>query len=205
MNLTNNFMTTTCLILAAGASERMGKPKALLPFGSEGHSFLDRIVATYNQSGFSEVVVVVNQDLFNMLEMNGFLTPLAVSFLINHFPWKGRFHSFSTGLEAIAADSYVFLQNVDNPFVDTHTLREMYVNRLPEGVVYPVFDGRKGHPVLIGPGIIRDARKYRAENARIDSFLNTYPCRTLDTSNAGILSNINTREEYKKAFGFFPD
>lgn len=198
-------MTTTCLILAAGASERMGKPKALLPFGSEGTSFLGRIVATYNQSGFSRVVVVVNQDLFNTLDLNAFPSSLPVSLLVNHSPEKGRFHSFITGLEAVKGDSFVYLQNVDNPFVDIQTLRDMFEIRQAEGVVYPVYGGRKGHPVLIGPGIIRDARKYRAEDARIDSFLNAYPCRTLNTENAGIHTNINTREDYKMAFGFFPD
>ena len=46
------------VILAAGASTRMGKPKPALPLGVSGETFLSRIVGSAITAGFEDVVVV---------------------------------------------------------------------------------------------------------------------------------------------------
>src|SRR5262245_66026418 len=45
------------ILLAAGASTRMGRPKALLPLG--GVTFVRRVLDTLKSAGLSEIVVVV--------------------------------------------------------------------------------------------------------------------------------------------------
>ena len=46
------------IVLAAGRSSRMGRPKATLPAG-DGLTFLTRIVRTFLASGVDDVIVVV--------------------------------------------------------------------------------------------------------------------------------------------------
>src|SRR5690242_7230596 len=45
------------IVLAAGRSSRMGRPKASLPIGAD--TFLSRIVRTFLDAGVGDVVVVV--------------------------------------------------------------------------------------------------------------------------------------------------
>src|SRR5687768_18111215 len=50
------------IVLAGGKSSRMGSPKALLPIGSAGENFLDRVTGTLLAAGVHDVVVVVGAD-----------------------------------------------------------------------------------------------------------------------------------------------
>src|SRR5688500_7550373 len=50
------------IVLAGGKSSRMGRPKALLPIGSSGDTFLDRVTHTLLDAGIHDVVVVVGAD-----------------------------------------------------------------------------------------------------------------------------------------------
>ena len=47
----------SAIVLAAGKSERMGRPKALLPFGQR--TFLENILAAIDASSVKDVVVVL--------------------------------------------------------------------------------------------------------------------------------------------------
>src|SRR5207244_5272521 len=49
------------IVLAAGKSTRMGRPKATLPLDG-GDTFLTRIVRTFVEAGVEDVVVVVGHD-----------------------------------------------------------------------------------------------------------------------------------------------
>ena len=50
------------IVLAGGKSSRMGRPKALLPMGSTGETFLDRVTRTLLEGGVDDVLVVVGAD-----------------------------------------------------------------------------------------------------------------------------------------------
>ena len=51
---------TSVIILAAGDSERMGKPKQGLLF-SNGKTFLEHLVSVYQRFGVKEVIIVINR------------------------------------------------------------------------------------------------------------------------------------------------
>ena len=51
------------LLLAAGASRRMGRPKALLPLGASGEPFARRICDTLLAAGVAPIVVITRPDL----------------------------------------------------------------------------------------------------------------------------------------------
>ena len=66
------------VVLSAGESSRMGRPKALLPI--EGETFIGRIVASLKQTQVGKIIVVLghNSDL-----LAAAIRPLAVEILIN--------------------------------------------------------------------------------------------------------------------------
>ena len=53
------------IVLAAGDSSRMGRPKALLSIGPDGESFLHRIARVLREGGVEEVLVVLGRDGFS--------------------------------------------------------------------------------------------------------------------------------------------
>src|SRR5579864_3103665 len=55
------------IVLAAGKSTRMGRPKALLPLGT-GETFVTRLVATLGAAGVDDVVVVAGHEAAAIVE-----------------------------------------------------------------------------------------------------------------------------------------
>lgn len=196
----NRFARTSCIILSAGGSGRMGMHKALLPFGSEKITFLEKISQSYSEAGFGQIVVVVNNELSALISARQLVLPRNVLLVINPFPESGRFHSLKTGMQAVTAGSSVFFQNIDNPFVFQETLWIMFELKDSAEVVLPRFSGERGHPVLLNPRVCDDIRSCDEEEYRIDHFLKRYRTRAVDTADRKILVNINTPEDYNYEF-----
>lgn len=179
------------IIPAAGNSGRMGSDKALLPYG-KGLSFAENLIKSYSEFGAQPVVMVVN----NTLDLSGFDTSLFVTVLNEHTDW-GRSYSILLGIKRIPKDCACFLHNIDNPFVGTELLRLLLSTNMPDSYSVPVYQGRGGHPVLLGNRIIEylqnldevpDFREVLKEFSRIGM---TY-------GDERILWNINTPAEYDK-------
>ena len=128
------------LLLAAGASSRMGQPKALLPFRNE--AFLDRLIGLFAEQ-CSEVIVVVRPglDLSSLKRRARFVT--------NEDPERGMLSSLQCGLAAVskAAEAILFCP-VDYAAVEADSIR-----RIIEGfngvLTLPVYEGSRGHPCMI--------------------------------------------------------
>jgi len=139
------------IVLAAGRSSRMGKPKALLPAGTEGQLFLGRIVASLRSGGVSEIAVVTGADA-DAIRAHVAEQRLPVRLVHNAEHDMGQLSSLKAGLSAIAGPdvSAAMVTLVDIPFFDQNTVRlliEAHRAHHPL-IVRPVNDGRHGHPVL---------------------------------------------------------
>ncbi|NTW23234.1 MAG: NTP transferase domain-containing protein [Lentimicrobium sp.] len=178
----------------------MGRHKALLPFGDHNVTFLERIVNVYMEANVNQIVVVVNQELFNLMKSEKLYIPEKVSVIVNRHPETGRFHSLKTGLECIAEGDSVFFQNVDNPFVSEDVLNLLFESRDLAGVILPVFSGRSGHPVLLSPEVCKSIRSTKVQGERIDLFLQQFALCKVETNDARILVNINTEYDYYMNF-----
>lgn len=112
---------TAVIILAAGASRRMGRPKQLLAF--RGKNLLQHIVD--EALGFTDRVVVVLGA--NHEEIAAQIMPGAASVIINDHWEHGMSTSVRCGLDALDnsdATAAVFL-TCDQPFVTAGLLRQM--------------------------------------------------------------------------------
>lgn len=195
-----SFARISCIILSAGHSGRMGMHKALLRFGKQDITFLEKIALSYLEAGISEVVVVVGRDLDEIVRQNHIELPVNVRFVVNEHPEFGRFYSLATGLNHIQEGNSAFFQSIDNPFVDPDLLAEMSLVLGKGEVVSPVYRGKAGHPVLISHNVSKAVVDKINSGLRIDHFLATFNKIHILTENQNILVNINSPEDYAQAF-----
>ena len=136
------------VILAAGVSRRMGTQKLLLPFGET--TVVGAVVGTALASRVDRVLVVLGADREAVLEKLG---PYNVVTAVNEDFAKGMLSSVQAGFAALppAAEAAVVMLS-DQPFLPAGVVDAVVeaFRRSGKGIVVPAFQGRRGHPVLIG-------------------------------------------------------
>ncbi len=137
----------SAIILAAGESSRMGRTKALLD--GAGGTMLKRACQPYLALGTSPLVVTGYAA--SLVETHA--RTIGVPFIRNPAPSRGMDSSVRVGLRRIHRNvDLVFVQPVDCPGVEPHTLQELASTLLafPDAVgAKPIFRGRGGHPLVL--------------------------------------------------------
>jgi CTP:molybdopterin cytidylyltransferase MocA len=192
------FAGTSCVILSAGSSARMGTHKALLKFDSQ-KTFIQKITDTYLQSGIDHVIVVANSELFKLINNSSLTLSEKLLLVINDRPELGRFYSLQTGMKHVNHGNSCFFQNIDNPFTSETLLRELIIHKNEADVILPAFQDRAGHPVLISSTVVQQINSGIDYEVRIDAFLKQYSEKRIGISDQRILININSQEEYLNA------
>ena len=146
-----NLSQVGALVLAAGASSRMGRPKGALPLNAAGETVIQRVVRVLLEAGLVRVVVVTGAHP----TVARSLAPLddRVS-LVHHSGWaQGQLSSLQCGLEALQQGGPVqgaLMTLVDVPMVRTETVSRLLTVWQQTGapIVRPTDGVRHGHPVL---------------------------------------------------------
>jgi molybdenum cofactor cytidylyltransferase len=142
------------IILAAGASVRMGRPKALLTLG--GVSFLDRAIRLL--APLCDPLILVLGHHRHEIEPTLANHP-GLRIAVNPNPARGMLSSLQCGLAAtqITGAGAIFTV-VDCPAVRPETARAVLDAFLNRGVAVavPVFNSKRGHPVCISSAVARD-------------------------------------------------
>lgn len=150
------------LLLAAGAGRRMGRPKALVR-DPHGRPFVVRGVEALRDGGCGRVTVVVGAAAD---EVRPLLEPLDLDVVVADDWAEGMGASLRAGLAALEAqDAEVAVVHlVDLPDVDGRVVARL-LHGAPTGpgaLARASYDGRPGHPVLIGrdhwAGVVATAR-----------------------------------------------
>ncbi|MBI2930297.1 MAG: nucleotidyltransferase family protein [Planctomycetes bacterium] len=133
----------TPLILAAGESTRMGRPKALLEFG--GRTALDLVLRACRELGDPIVVVGAHADAIR--------ARVPVDAVVNPAYARGQTSSLKVGLRNLPAGTEAFLlYPVDFPLVTAAQVGRLagaWARRGPKArIIIPSHDGRRGHPVV---------------------------------------------------------
>jgi CTP:molybdopterin cytidylyltransferase MocA len=180
------------LILAAGLSERMGSPKAMLLW-DEHVSFLEKLIDEYRNAGVGSIVCVVNDVIYYACA--ALHQPPGVTLVLNRNPERGRIHSIRLGLEALRAFPYCFLQNIDNPWPGIKTIFNLMEQAESDSWCSPGFQGRTGHPVLLSQKIVGEFLRDYSGLSTLKEFLSTYPKIWVEAEDDRILININTPQD----------
>ena len=166
-------MTVVGLLLAAGAGERFGGPKALAR-DDDGTSWLLRSVQALRPC--AEVVVVLGAEA----EQAAALLPMSVSRLRADDWAEGMGASLRAGLQVLGPTDHdaALVSLVDLPDVDAAVVaRLLAAVSGPDVLARAAYDGVPGHPVLIGrdhwAGVVatatgdRGARDYLAAHGTV--------------------------------------
>lgn len=160
-------MTVSAVILAAGAGTRLGGVAKALLVGSDGRTFLARVVDTAREVGLDGAVVVVGQPF--AAEVGSEADRLGATVIVNPAPERGMASSVACGFAALAnltaratgggtvgagamfaGVNAAWLWPVDVPGVQTATLHALVAARASHDAARPMYRGRGGHPPLVG-------------------------------------------------------
>ena len=173
-------MSTLGLLLAAGAGRRMGRPKALLRDGT-GAPFLARSIGILLDGGCDSVLVVTGasaDEAASVLGETGWADDPAVQVVVADDWDEGMGASLRVGLSAATTTdaSCAVVSLVDLPDVGADVVARLLGTVGDSGTALgrASYDGRPGHPVLIGrehwAGVLtsahgdKGARDYLAKN-----------------------------------------
>jgi len=147
---------TAAILLAAGESTRMGRPKPLLPWGSA--TLLEYQVAELRAAGIDNVVVVLG----NLADAIAETTPSGVLLAVNTgYKEGGPASSLRWGARCLAesADPIVLL-HVDQPRPRQVHQRLLSAHRDAGALItVPTSDGHRGHPVVLAGSLLPELRK----------------------------------------------
>ena len=186
------------IVLAAGASSRMGAPKALLPTGRGTETFIERIVATLTACDVAPIVVVVRDSLYGPVAA---LLPSA-SVVVNPDPDRGQLSSLHCGLAAVGQAPAVLVTLVDLPFVHEDTVRAVIDAWRATGapLVRPRDGDRHGHPAIFGPDVIRALEEGDpASGAKPVLARFAVDAVSVPVTDSGAVEDIDTPEAYRRA------
>jgi molybdenum cofactor cytidylyltransferase len=197
--VTPEYKNFSAVILAAGKSERMGFPKLGLQFDGE-RSFAEKIIETVGELKPLECVMVVNQDGLKWLNSNNLNISEKVKIVLNDDMDRGRFYSLQCGLKSLNSKGNILMINIDNPFINKDICLDMLSQINDCDYIYPVFNGKGGHPLLINKTVAEGI--LLQDNTQIDlkEFLKSFRKRKYNVSDQKVLININTPEDYSSIF-----
>jgi molybdenum cofactor cytidylyltransferase len=192
------------IVLAGGRSSRMGRPKALLPIGSAGDTFFDRVTRTLLDAGIEDVVVVVGADADAIRD--GARPRPGVRIVDNPDYEQGQLTSLLAGLRALdaAQATAALVTLIDVPLVSAATVRALIAvqHERSAPIVRPVSQGRHGHPVVFGRALFEELRRADpAQGAKPVVRAHAAEMIEVPIDDEGAFADIDTREDYERFIG----
>jgi len=187
------------IVLAAGRSTRMGRPKPSLKLPGE-DTFLRRIVRTLTVAEVPRIYVVLAADAPDRVRNEGDLARWpAARVVINEAADRGQLSSLQCALAALEGSPPALLVTlVDLPLIQPDTVRALVrvFHRTGAPLVRPFRQGTHGHPVLVSQEVAAAlARGDPLTGAR--PILRRFAGRAVDVPvhDEGSFADIDTPEE----------
>jgi molybdenum cofactor cytidylyltransferase len=187
------------VILSAGESSRMGRPKALLPI--DGQTFVERIVTTLKRTSVGKVVVVLGHDAD---EMKRRIEDLPVEIVVNPDYKLGQLSSLQAAVRYLQMDvscDGILVHLVDHPYINS-ALVDLMIQRFYETkklILVPRCRGKRGHPVIFSRELFAELLAAPMDQGA-KAVVNAHRDETLEieTEDEGITLDIDTPELYRR-------
>lgn len=187
------------VVLSAGESSRMGRPKALLPI--QGQKFIERIIRVMGQSRVGRTIVVLGH---HADQLRGKIEHLPVEVVINPDYRSGQLSSLQAAIRHISDDDRcdgMLVHLVDHPFIDVALVDALIESffETKKMIVVPRYKGKRGHPVIFSRELFGELL-----NAPLDqgakAVVNAHRQETLEIEwqDEGITLDIDTPELYRQ-------
>lgn len=199
------------VILAAGASSRMGQAKAALPVGTTGETVVARVVKTLIRGGVPRLVVVAGAHIDAVRAAMPASAEATAGrprvTIVEHPEWeRGQLSSLLAGLDALDDPllEAVLVTLVDVPLVAESTVAAVIGawRRTRAPIVRPVTGDRHGHPVIFDRAIFHDLRSANPD-VGAKAVFESYRDRVLnvEVNDPGAFEDIDTPEDYERVLG----
>ena len=188
------------MLLAAGESRRMGRPKALLSW--RGTTLLAHQLDALLAGGADRVVVVLGhrpEDLQPIVQERS-----GVTGVINPAYAQGKTTSIKAGLSALGSPEpgTILLLNVDQPR-SPDTIRQLLRHHVESKglITIPTYAGKGGHPIAVDSALLPELQCISEETLGIKSVVRAHQDATfrVEMAIAEVLLDLNTPEEYEEA------
>ena len=197
-------MDVVAILLAAGESERMGTPKALLEW--RGQPLLSHQLQQIQKSRLMECVVVLGKDAPDLAPLTR--APMRPGWktrsVYNPRYGDGKCASIQAGLAAIATPpDGILVASVDQPLESRllnallHAAESEWERCAAAGrrsIIVPAFHGRPGHPPLFCASLFAELMGISEESEGLKAVVRRSAARLMQLpwDDAGILLNLNT-------------
>ena len=188
------------VVLAAGASVRMGTPKALL-LDPDGRPFVARVIRTLQTAGLADIVVVAGTafgEVVAAVAADGLGAGIRV--IRNPDPGRGQLSSLLAGMDVMRPDAgAVMVTLVDVPMVSVATVGAVADAWRARGaaIVRPAIGDRHGHPVVFDRRVfdaLRAAPLGEGAKCVVRDFGSEVENVTVEDE--GCLTDVDTPEDY---------
>ncbi len=193
------------LVLAAGQSRRMGRPKQLLPYRDG--TIIEAVLDAVLESSVDGLCVVANHEVHEFL---GDDLPERCVIARNNNPQSEMLESVQIGAQTIrqefeaADDDGVMVLLADQPQVSGGLITSCaeawrLPRKSPPGILIATYRGRRGHPTVFTIGVLNEiddwpATRKLSELAR----LHADAVRELPITTAPMPLDVNTPEDYER-------
>jgi molybdenum cofactor cytidylyltransferase len=188
------------VILSGGASSRMGSPKALLAY--QGRPFLEHLLDVTKRPEIGVRRVVLGADAGPI----GKAIKLHADEIVINPDWeKGQLSSIQAGVRSLPPGTEgLVLCLIDHPLISAALVGELigqfYQSR--KAIVLPVFEGRRGHPVIFAATLYSELLHAPLETgARAVVWAHPGDVLEVSTNEQGCVLNLNDPETMNKAIG----
>ncbi len=178
------------IVLAGGASSRMGQPKALLPLG--GLTLAERVVQLFAPHCEETIIVTGAHDL----EIRQHLPHLAGAMVYNADHALGMFSSLRVGLARFAQASAILFSPVDYAAVLPSSVAKLCASA-PAPLIKPRYHGHSGHPILLRAQAL-DALRAAPLTSNAKDILSGIPPLYLDVDDPAVAQDCDTPEDYQR-------
>ena len=187
------------VILAAGASTRMGRCKLLLPWGEK--TILTHLLDQWRSAGAAQIAPVIdpsNKVLREALTLAGFSSS---DWIENPSPQMGMFsslHEASRWTGWVSTLTHWIISLGDQPHIQISTLRLLLdaARKNPMRICQPALHGRGAHPIVLPATNFRELAQNDAAN--LCAYIRTHEAIRLRVTveDLGVSEDLNTPEDY---------
>ena len=138
------------LVLGAGGSKRLGRPKQLLPYGDG--TLLGHVVETARTCDFDQLVVAIGgsaDEVREAVDLDG------ADVVVNDAYGSGCSSSIAAALEVVRGDVLVLMLG-DQPGVTAETVRALLAGRGDAPLAVCRYDDGRGHPIAFARSAFAD-------------------------------------------------
>jgi len=186
----------TAIVLAAGQSRRMGKPKMLLPWGEI--TVLERVIQTLQTARLQEILVVTGGARAGVEA----LVHAPVRAIFNPDYERGEMlSSVQVGLgEANGTAALIVIGDQPQVRIDSLELVLEEFARGKSSIIVPSYNMHRGHPWLVQKRYWSEILEMKSGESLRD-FLNRHrdEIRYVNVDDPGVMQDLDTPEDYLKS------